>query len=422
VDYNLELEANFPKEMVIEMQGNAAKKARRTVIGRTLGGRASFKALQECLKLHLPATFVSVMLLTRGFLLILFEDEEGATSTKKLATVEWNGLSLSFSRYNPNFDANAQGAEALLAHTVKVQFPNLHDQFRNERALTIMASKLGEMLDIEAIDSYIKRPAGPMVSIEVKDIAKLARYIRIPSMAKGAAFTDMIQQKILYSGLPNQCRKCHRFGHQARACNIIRNSAQEGTAHHTPVPSGTDSRYPNTHPAPTIASLMRVQDPTAAFSRNLQVLGKYQGRTESKLPRSRIAAPPPPIDSPKSRSGSQSTDSGQQSATAGAQEKRSTAEPPPSPSRAKEGTRAKVEKPPKEATTPKTNLFFKLPKLNCSQAQKTEAGANSFANSEEGSRGGDMRARCQEDTMEGWSLQGRKKHIPKLASPRPEAR
>jgi hypothetical protein len=234
-----------------------------------------------------------------------------------------------------------------------------------------MASKLGKMLDIEAIDSYIKRPAGPMVSIEVKDIAKLARYIRIPSMAKGAAFTDMIRQKILYSGLPNQCRKCHRFGHQARACNIIRNSAQEGTAHHTPVPSGTDSRYPNTHPAPTIASLMRVQDPTAAFSRNLQVLGKYQGRTESKLPRSRIAAPPPPINSPKSRSGSQSTDSGQQSATAGAQEKRSTAEPPPSPSRAKEGTRAKVKKPPKEATTPKTNLFFKLPGLNCSQAQKT---------------------------------------------------
>jgi hypothetical protein len=30
-----------------------------------------------------------------------------------------------------------------------------------------MASKLGEVLDIEAADSYIKRPAGPMVTIEV---------------------------------------------------------------------------------------------------------------------------------------------------------------------------------------------------------------------------------------------------------------
>jgi len=161
VDYSLELEAEFPKEMVIKMQGNAARKARITVIGRTLGGRASLKALQESLKFHLPATFVSTTLFTRGYFLILFEDEEGATSTRKLASVDWNGLILSFSRYNPNFDSNAQGAEALLTHTIKVQFPNLHDQFRNERALTIMASKLGDVLDIEVADSNMKRPAGP---------------------------------------------------------------------------------------------------------------------------------------------------------------------------------------------------------------------------------------------------------------------
>jgi len=92
-----------------------------------MGGRASFKVLQECLKLHLPVTFVSATLLTRGFFLIFFEDEEGAASTRKLAVVEWNGLNLSFSKYNPNFDANAQGAEALLTHTIKVQFSDLHE-------------------------------------------------------------------------------------------------------------------------------------------------------------------------------------------------------------------------------------------------------------------------------------------------------
>jgi hypothetical protein len=199
VDYSIELKADFLKEMVIEMQVNAARKARRTVIGRTLGGRASFKTLQESLKLHLPASFISATLLTKGFFLILFEDEEGATATRKLATVEWSGLSLSFSRYNPNFNTNVQGAEALFTHAIKVQFPDLHEQFRNERALTIMVSKLGKVLDIEAADSYIKRPADPMVTIEVKDIAKLAGYIRISSMAKGAAFTDMIRQKIFYS-------------------------------------------------------------------------------------------------------------------------------------------------------------------------------------------------------------------------------
>ncbi len=50
------------------MQENAAKKARRTVIGRTLGGRATFKTLLDCLKLHLPAPLVSTTLLTKRLL------------------------------------------------------------------------------------------------------------------------------------------------------------------------------------------------------------------------------------------------------------------------------------------------------------------------------------------------------------------
>jgi hypothetical protein len=88
IDYSMELEAEFPTYMVIEMQSNAAKKARRTVIGRTLGGRATFKALHECLKLHLPTSFSSTTLLTRGYFLILFENEEGAIATRKLTTVD----------------------------------------------------------------------------------------------------------------------------------------------------------------------------------------------------------------------------------------------------------------------------------------------------------------------------------------------
>jgi hypothetical protein len=43
-----------------------------------------------------------------------------------------------------------------------------------------------------------------------------------------------------------------------------------------------------------------------------------------------------------------------------------------------------TEKLPKEATTPKNKLFFGLPRLNGLHAQKMEANANPFANSDEG--------------------------------------
>jgi hypothetical protein len=120
VDYNLKIKADFPKELVLTMQENAAKKARRIVIGRTLGGRATFKTLLDCLKLHLPAPLVSTTLLTKGYFEIMFEDEEGAKATRRLTVVEWSDLRLSFSRYIPNFDISSQGAEAQLTHAIKV--------------------------------------------------------------------------------------------------------------------------------------------------------------------------------------------------------------------------------------------------------------------------------------------------------------
>ncbi len=53
------------------------------------------------------------------------------------------------SKYVLNFDSNTQVAEAMFTHTVKVQFLNLHEQFKNEKVLTIMASKIGDVVEIE---------------------------------------------------------------------------------------------------------------------------------------------------------------------------------------------------------------------------------------------------------------------------------
>jgi len=110
VDYNLEIKAEFLNAMVIELQKNVALRARKTVIGRTLAGRASFKDLQDCLRLHLPVPFLTITLLTRGYFEVLFEKEEGARAARKLAVVEWSSWALSFSRYSALFRPNEHGA------------------------------------------------------------------------------------------------------------------------------------------------------------------------------------------------------------------------------------------------------------------------------------------------------------------------
>jgi hypothetical protein len=93
-----------------------------------------------------------------------------------------------------------------------------------------MASKIGEVLEIELEDSHIKRPAGPMITVETHDISKLAGYICIPSMAKGAIAKGTTLQRILYSCLPNQCRKCRRFGHFARTYTMTKIPIWNGSA------------------------------------------------------------------------------------------------------------------------------------------------------------------------------------------------
>ncbi|CAK9253724.1 unnamed protein product [Sphagnum jensenii] len=381
VDYSLALKVDFPKDLVIAMQENAAKKARRTVIGRTLGGRTSFKTIQESLKLHLPVPFISTTLLTKGFFLILFEDEEGATATRKLATVEWSGLALSFYRYNPSFDANAQGAEALLMHAIKACRANGDDRSEGHHQ------------------------AGGVPQNPVDGGRGVLHRHNKP--------------KVLYSGLPNQCRKCRRFGHQARACNFVRAPLQEGAAHRAPVPREADIKSTNKRPTPKIASQMRKQSTATNSRHGTHAPGRPRGE-DPRLPRNLISNPPPGKDPSKTRALSPSVDPEQRRASTEDPAARGAPVSEPSPDRAEEGARAEGRKLPEKATSPRNSLFFELHEKDCLEAQRIAGSANPFASSRDGMQEGGARLRIQEELQEGWSFQGRKKHTPKIATPRPD--
>jgi hypothetical protein len=91
-----------------------------------------------------------------------------------------------------------------------------------------------------------------------------------------------------------------------------------------------------------------------------------------------------------------------------------------SPTRTKNKTRPEAERLMEGISTPKVKFCFGIPILISPQAFTLEANINPFTNPGEGNREAELRGKLHEDTMEGWSFQGRRRHVPKLASPRQE--
>lgn len=103
-------------------------------------------------------------------------------------------------------------------HSIKVQFPDINFQFRNVENLTSLASKIGQVFEVKSFDSHVKRPTGPVITVEVADVSKLPGCILLPSLDLKEAIDATMPQRILYLGLLNRCRRCRKFGHYARRC------------------------------------------------------------------------------------------------------------------------------------------------------------------------------------------------------------
>jgi hypothetical protein len=77
---------------------------------------------------------------------------------------------------------------------------------------------LGKVFKIEPMDSYIKKLVGPMVTIEILDISKLLKCIKIPLVDSHNLIKTFVLHKITYLGLSNQCDTCQQIRHIVCTC------------------------------------------------------------------------------------------------------------------------------------------------------------------------------------------------------------
>lgn len=113
-----------------------------------------------------------------------------------------------------------------------LQIPDLSGIFCNEADLTTIASAIGEVLDIDEREVYFTRLAGPVITVGLEwgpritvamaEIGRLPGYIRIPSLDENNPLDATIPHKILYSGHPDECLKCRKFGRMAKVCTTRR--------------------------------------------------------------------------------------------------------------------------------------------------------------------------------------------------------
>ena len=197
-----------------------------SIVVHVVGGRPNRSDIRLLLQARLQADLeriIDIQLLGRNCYHLEFESEEMVQKLLRIGCVQVRGLWLQFLRWFPDFDIDLLNSADSYRFAFSVMFPSLPKQWRP--ALKYIASMIGPVLDDEEeIDRFNANQMNlPIVRVLGSRDSILPSFIKLPALSEN---TSGRIQKVVYSGLPNQCFSCGVVGHLANECKVKNESVQ----------------------------------------------------------------------------------------------------------------------------------------------------------------------------------------------------
>ncbi|KAG0574602.1 hypothetical protein KC19_VG275700 [Ceratodon purpureus] len=119
-----------------------------------------------------------------------------------------------FVEWTPHFQPDRAGAKGLLQYPLWVQVKGLPLFLKTEEFLREVIRQFSTVVYVKNSDTYRSRMLGLRVRIIPVETHRLHDTVIIPRIdGDGGVYHDLV-----YTGVQDQCKRCHRRGHTIRHC------------------------------------------------------------------------------------------------------------------------------------------------------------------------------------------------------------
>ena len=220
-DKHRKLIASIPEELLTKLRATCEVKAATSLLGRIQGKHPGLKSLTAWAKEFLHPSLKLLSLRANNLFEVTFEHVEGRVHALKQSDFVCESSTIFFSSWRPH--VNSRTSHDTLDHPVWVQIVNLCQILRDDAFLRTIGEQIGQVIAIDNSEVYKAKFFGPRIRLLVCDLGNLPHAVVIPRLDG----EGVVEYKLEFSGLPNQCGRCRSKDHQVKHCPKWENQGKE---------------------------------------------------------------------------------------------------------------------------------------------------------------------------------------------------